>query len=243
MNKQLQHTINAHGGLALWGGLQELKVKASIGGSLFDLKGQSQTLRDVEIAIDCHAPRVTYAPFGTEDQYGLFEPDRVATMSGEEVREERRSPRDSFKGLALEAPWDLLHLAYFGGYAIWNYLCVPFAFIHPGFQISQGDPWQEADEIWQTMHVAFPPEIPTHCKSQTFYFDSKGLLRRLDYHAEIIGEIPTAHYCSEYRNFGGLSVATQRRAFFRNPDGTADLDKQFVHIDLSDVSLVRKYER
>src|SRR6266404_8713891 len=36
-------------------------------------------------------------------------------------------------------------------------------------------------ETWRQLSVIFPPGIPTHSVRQTFYFNDKGLLQRLDY--------------------------------------------------------------
>src|SRR3546814_3099699 len=82
-------------------------------------------------------------------------------------------------GMAREYPWDLLHLAYFCGYAGWNYLTTPFLFTYPGFETEEIEPWEEEGEIWRRLKVRFSPDIPTHCPEQIFHFDAKGLLRRL----------------------------------------------------------------
>ena len=50
---------------------------------------------------------------------------------------------------------------------------------------------------------------------QTFYFNEKGLLQRLDY--EAVG--PTAHYCFDHTAFGGLVFPTLRRVVRRPPSG------------------------
>jgi len=33
--------------------------------------------------------------------------------------------------------WDDLHLAYFSGYAMWNYLTTPFLFAMEGFEVEE----------------------------------------------------------------------------------------------------------
>ena len=65
---------------------------------------------------------------------GFFEPNRIAiqTESGRVV-DSRDDPRSAFRGHTRQTPWDDLHLAYFSGYALWNYLTVPFFRTYPGF--------------------------------------------------------------------------------------------------------------
>src|SRR3546814_15779584 len=101
----------------------------------------------------------------------------VETGAGR-VLERRPSPRAVFDGMAREYPWDLLHLAYFCGYAGWNYLTTPFLFTYPGFETEEIEPWEEEGEIWRRLKVRFSPDIPTHCPEQIFHFDAKGLLRQ-----------------------------------------------------------------
>src|SRR3546814_20705780 len=105
--------------------------------------------------------------------------------------------------MAREYPWDLLHLAYFCGYAGWNYLTTPFLFTYPGFETEEIEPWEEEGEIWRRLKVRFSPDIPTHCPEQIFHFDAKGLLRRLDYHSEVVNR-------SEERRVGKECVRTCR---------------------------------
>jgi hypothetical protein len=68
---------------------------------------------------------------------GLFElvrpcPRRCATdrvwieRRDGSVLEKCHHPRDAFAGHVWETKWDALHLTYFIGYAIWNYMSIPF---------------------------------------------------------------------------------------------------------------------
>jgi hypothetical protein len=63
------------------------------------------------------------------------------------------------------------------------------------------------------------------------------LISRLDYSAAVTGGVPTAHYSSDYRDFGGFKIATRRRAYRRNPDGTALTNFIAVAIDIADIRL------
>ena len=44
----------------------------------------------------------------------------------------------------MHTPWDVLQLAYFIGYAMWNYLTTPFLFTYPGVEAREIEPWHEA---------------------------------------------------------------------------------------------------
>ena len=76
--------------------------------------------------------------------------------------------------------------------------------------------FESGGRLW----VKFPTDIPTHNGfqaggEQTFFFNEKGLLQRLDYVA--VG--PAAHYCFDHATFGGLVFPTLRRVVSRPPSG------------------------
>jgi hypothetical protein len=50
---------------------------------------------------------------------------------------DRKNPRAAFDGHTVETPWDDLNLAYFSGYAMWNYLNAPFIFALPRFKTEE----------------------------------------------------------------------------------------------------------
>lgn len=147
------------------------------------------------------------------------------------------NPRAAFQGHTVETAWDDLHLAYFSSYAIWNYLNTPFLFQLPGVGTEEIEPWDEHGERRRRLKVTFPDSIATHCPEQVFHIDGGGLISRLDYSAMVTGGIPTAHYTSEYRDFSGIKIATQRRAYRRNADGNAITDGGVVAIDIADIRL------
>jgi hypothetical protein len=128
-----------------------------------------------------------------------------------------------------------LNLAYFSGYAMWNYLTTPFIFAQPGFKTEEIEPWHEDGERRRRLKVIFPDHIATHCTEQIFHVDGDGLIRRMDYSAPVAGGALTAHYLSDHKDFSGIKVATKRRALRRKPDDTAVPDPVFVAIDIADI--------
>jgi hypothetical protein len=63
-----------------------------------------------------------------------------------EVIAERHDPRAVFGG-RRNLWWDDLDLLYFGGYALWGYLCAPFIFTRDGFEIEDEEPWREGSPV------------------------------------------------------------------------------------------------
>lgn len=232
MSELLDVVIKAHGGLRIWDATRELEVRATISGGLWERKGHPTALRDVRITAQTHSQHVEYSPFGMADRRSVFTPDRVQiTNDNGDILAQRISPRASFNGHELTTPWDELQLAYFSGYAMWNYLATPFIFVLPGFVCVEGAPWSERGERWRTLGVTFPAYVATHARFQTFYFGPDGLLRRLDYTAEVTGGAATAHYTSNFESVSGLMYPTKRRAYTLGADNLPSSDRPVVAID------------
>ncbi|MGO9830366.1 MAG: hypothetical protein ACLPJH_09510 [Myxococcaceae bacterium] len=236
----LDLAMAAHGGLPRWRELRGLKFRVSSGGLLFDWKWQRRTLNGLEGFVDCSRPRAMLSNYPEPGHRGVFHPAvvRIETHAGEVVRE-RRAPRLAFASTRRALFWDHLDLLYFAGYAIWNYLCAPFLLASPGFATEEVSPWREGNEEWRRLRVRFPPEVPTHSQEQVFYFDTAGLLRRLDYTAEVVGSwAKAAHYCHAPKEFSGLMVPTRRRVVPRRADNVARSGPTLVWIDVAEVAPV-----
>jgi len=182
---------------------------------------------------------VSYRPFIAEGMRSSCTPDHtiIETLDGKPIKN-RRNPRAAFNGHTVGSPWDDLNLAYFSGYAIWNYLTAPFIFALPGFETEEIEPWQDNGEKRRRLRVVIPERIATHCPEQTFHVNGHGLICRMDYSAPVTGGAPIAHYLHNYKDFSGIKFATQRRALRRRPDGTAVPDPVFVAIDIADIRLL-----
>lgn len=233
--------IAAHGGLDRWERLSEVRLHLVVGGQLWPLKKQDGIISDSMVVVDLHRQCASHYEFA---HYGLrtsFTADRVAieTTSGQLVAE-RGNPRAAFRGHVQDTPWDWLHLAYFAGYAISNYLTTPFSFVEPGYVTEELEPWHEESQSWRRLKVTFPAHIATHCAEQVFYFDSDGLLRRHDYTPEVIGAGPFAHsgahYTSEYQQFDGIMVPTRRRVYPVDANGTVAQQPYIVTLDIDRIT-------
>lgn len=238
MSKLRDLVIDAHGGLGRWKSVQTIEGDMSITGVMWAMKGWPDALKAVSVTARTQSQWISYRPFINDELRSVCTPAHtvIETTSGRAVKE-RRDPRDAFSDHVRETRWDELNLAYFSGYAMWNYLNAPFIFALDGVAAEEIAPWEDNGEQRRRLKVTFPDSIATHCSEQIFHIGGDGLIRRLDYSAQVVGGIPTAHYLSEYRDFGGLKIATKRRAHRRNPDGTAIPEPIAVAIDIADIRL------
>ena len=230
----LVDAIAAHGGLDRWRQIDRLILDVEIGGNILALKGCSPRLRRLRVEVDPREVHAVLTPFPRAGQRGIFERDRlrIETDDGTLVVE-RAIVRDASGAVPRRLLWSHLDLLYFLGYALWNYSGTPFVFTWPGFECREGAPWRlgdgpgspkrlrrEGGSIWRTLHVRYPPDVPTHCRDQVFYFDERHVLRRLDYTADVFGSFARgAHLCDDTRQFDGILIPTRRVVHPRRRNG------------------------
>ena len=208
-----ERLFQGHGGTRVWDQIGALEVKLRVGGNLLASKCVSPRTRSLT---GIFATRHTYArlsPFPKPGQVGVFSGQEVHIESdGGHIVGSRRFSRGEDGSVQVRPVWDDLDLLYFLGYALWNYCVTPFVFRWPGFSFQEGPTLNpEPGVSWRTLDVSYPPHFPTHSKSQRFYVNTQGLLVRLDYTAEVFGRwVHGAHFCQEYRVFGGLAFPTHR---------------------------------
>jgi signal transduction histidine kinase len=173
---------------------------------------------------------------GDPDDRWIFTKDRVwiERRDGWSV-EERSDPRAAFAGHRRETPWDRLHLTYFLGYAVWNYLAAPFLFTWPGFNSQELDRHVEGRETWRVLEVTYPDNIPAHTKTQRLYFDDAFMLKRLDYVTDVLGGV-AAHYCYDPVTLDGIVFRTLRRVRLRSQVPHPPIDegriRKIIHIGM-----------
>ncbi|MBQ0895399.1 hypothetical protein KBX37_20225 [Micromonospora sp. U56] len=238
VNELLEQAIAAHGGMDRWNELSSVSARVLGGGALWGLKGQEGVLDDVVTRAELHRQVARTTPFGRPDLSSVVTPDRVVieTAAGE-VAEERSRPRESFVGHEIATGWDRLHLAYFNGYAMWNYLTEPFLLAGPGFQLEELAPHHEDGEVWRALRVVFPDEVATHSREQTYYVDAEGHIRRHDYVPDVFGPgAPVAaNYSFDPRRYDGILVPTRRLVYLLDAEGRPDKNTVIVSIELQDV--------
>ena len=236
MNQLLESVLQAHGGLERWHRFKKVSATIVSGGGLLPMKGIEFDPSPLAGTATTQEECTLISPFGRSDWRMVFKPERVVieTDAGAVV-EERSKPRAAFAGHMINTPWDLLHRAYFNGYARWTYLNTPFLLAMPGFEVVEIAPWQEGPERWPGLRARFPDAIATHSHEQEFYFGGEDyLLRRHDYCLEIAGGVPVAQYVSEMTQAGGFWFPAKRRAYVRGPHLKPIHDLLLISLDLSD---------
>lgn len=219
--------IAAHGGLARFNELHSVEVTWITGGQLWDWKQQSEFNGPAHCVIDLHQQKHAHSPFLKAGQRSSYTPNRVA-IDGQ-VSEERVNPRAAFEGHQLDTPWDSLHLAYFAGYAMWNYLTLPFSLKSLGVDYSEIDSYTENGETWRAIKVNWSKSsVTTHCDEMILYFGPDALLRRLDYDVDVNPGARGFHYMSDYKNFDGIMVPTNRRVYLPGSDNKPLLEGPIV---------------
>jgi hypothetical protein len=241
--KFIEEIIQAHGGRALWDSLDGLKVNISAWGFLFKAK-HIPVLKDTRIWVSTRQPHLIFHDFPEAGQAGEFignEEVRILGSRGQ-VLQSRPKPRATFRGLRRNLWWDFLDFIYFGGYATWNYLMTPFLFSRAGFGFEYLGEKNDETGTLSCIRITFPDDVPTHCRTQTFYFDRNNLLRRLDYTAEVVGQwAHAAHLCDDYQDFSGLKIPTRRRV--RPMLGSRILSgPTLVALEIQDVQLKKHIE-
>lgn len=205
MQTLLNHVIEAHGGMARWNQFSTLSAHLSQGGIIWPLKGKGGMLDEVDIKIQLHRPWTSHSPFGAFGRRTAVSPEHVAIENDTGLVEQTSAPRASFAGHQLDTPWSDLQLAYFVGYAIWNYFTMPFTLARPGFTLVELSPWQEDGQT----------------------------LRRHDYEVDISGGAPAVHYLSGHVTVQGITVPTVHKIYVRDADGGHQPEPLVVSIDVS----------
>jgi hypothetical protein len=237
----LDDIIEAHGGRTLWNSIKSMESVISARGLLFTVK-RRPVLDHLRVTAHAHEPHFVFQDYPSPGSTGELIGNREVRITGPEGRVvwKRLNPRQAFKGLRRIVYWDALDFVYFGGYALWNYFTIPFLFLRGGFRFEALDTPGDGPPSWTKLVVTFPDDIPTHCRSQTFYVDEHRHIRRLDYTAEVVGHwVRAAHVCELYREFDGLRAPTRRRVL-PMPWGNMPLPGPvLVAIDIHDIRLIR----
>ena len=217
----LDEALEAHGGADALDDVAELVVELRGGGLAFTTHGLPPN-GAFKARVDPHRPHVVFADFLRCGRQATFTPERVTL--GDEARDDPR------RGLGTLHPrWDHLDMAYFCGYALWNYMTTPWLLRHA----------ETVELPERRLRARFPPRLPTHSPVQTFHFDAEGLLTRLDYTALVFGRwARAAHVCSEHRRFGPIVAPTVRRVTPRVA-GRVVREPTLVHLHVVDIEAKR----
>jgi hypothetical protein len=226
--------IEASGGMQCWNRLQRFTLQLSIDGALFSKAGHTGRFKDIAAEGSTHTQLVRFTGFSGASRCGVYRPECV-TIEDPEGRVLRTwsNPQRSFCDPAKHAVWDELHMVFFCGFSVWNYLTTPFFLARPEIRVEELPPWREQNQVWRRLRAVFPPTVVTHCSEQVFYFNDEGLQRRADH--ELFGT-SVAHYSWAHQTFCGISVPTLRRSLTLNPDGTAVVKPSLLDVEIFDAA-------
>ncbi|TGM01114.1 hypothetical protein EHQ76_10775 [Leptospira barantonii] len=210
----LEKSIHRYGGWDLWNRLDSVEFLFEfLGGPLPILKGLHKTFpmpgnvrvfpkKLIAEFLDYPIPgkKITF----NNGKVGIFDMNGTADVF------DIPNYRETFRGFRKYRRWNPLDTSYFFGYAITQYLSVPFTLMEYGvreFELADGGFQVDAE---------FPQNLHTHCRRQTYRFDREGLLVRNDYTADIVGPWANgAHFTTDFQTIEGFPVATKRNVFVR----------------------------
>jgi hypothetical protein len=228
----LDDAIDASGGMARWNGLSRFTLHLSVAGTLFSSTGHASEFKDVTAEGSTRTQSVRFTGINGGEHSGSFQPDAITIESLEgEILRTWRNPSLAFTETGSPTLADELHLVFFCGVAIWNYLTNPFLLAHPDVVVEELPPWQENNESWRRLRAQFPPSLITLAPEQIFYFDENALQRRTDH--DLFG-MKVAHYSWAHDSFGGIVVPTLRRAQTLRPDGTVVAKPVLMDVEIFD---------
>jgi hypothetical protein len=216
-----RRVLDAYGGESLWRSARAVEATVTARGLAFLAKGRSG-LHEVRVHASLDRPRAVLYPFSGQGRQAVVDAESVRIENADgDVVASRADPRRLFPGGRRTVYWDRLDVAYFAGYAAWNYLAFPALLLREDIE------WRELSDT--ALEARFPPRIPTHCERQLFHIDpASGLLQQHDYTAEVFGEWARAanvvlqHEAAEPIPFGpALLYPSRRRVTPRRPDGSA----------------------
>ena len=101
-------------------------------------------------------------------------------------------------------------------------------------------PHKENGETWHRLLVKYPPSIPTHCAEQVLYFNAQGLLQRMDYSVDVVGDMvagATLTTASIIPRSVASSFRPSRRAVSRTLKGAVLSGPTGVLLQMSDIKL------
>ena len=232
MTQALNRIFDAHGGLDHFRSLSSIDVEISAWGFLFTVK-RITPQRHARLTISTREPHVVLHDYPARAQSAVVQGGRRVEIRNADglLLEARDNPRQAFRSGRL-LRWDAIDFAYFCGYAMWNYMNLPFLLAFPGVTVTESDQQTTGTRL----QVSYPDTIPTHSATQELYFDQSGRLLRHDYTADVVGSwAKAAHLCRDYRQFGGLWVPTTRRVYPRGPGNRPLPLPTLVAVDIHDV--------
>jgi hypothetical protein len=213
----LEKAIARHGGWPAWMRFRSVVVTVpALRGLVPRAKGFPRTFAlPPEAEVRPHQRVAVFRDYPEEGRRGVFSNGAVQLeTSAGEVQTAVGDPRATFRGLHKLARWSPLDALYFFGYALTHYHSLPFSLLAARPLRSCAVRFE--GRLLSGVDVELPADLPTHCRRQSFYFESDGLLRRHDYVADIVGPFARgAHFWTNFTTVQGIAVARRRHVVLR----------------------------
>jgi hypothetical protein len=213
----LEAAVRRHGGWEAWRALQKIVVVPKrLSGMLPWLKGYRRTFQlPPRAEIDPHDGRATFFDYPVAGATSTFARGALSLTDPQgAIVTATGDGRAAFRGLRKWRRWTPADALYFFGYALTHYHALPFTLGHGrplGIHLIRSD-----GRRLTGVEVELPPELHTHSRRQTFYFDAEGLLRRHDYVADVAGAWARgAHFWRSFLTVEGIEMASVRHVVAR----------------------------
>ena len=209
----LDRAIDRHGGEDGKRRLAAVRLSVEhLGGRIPNAKGLGRTHpKPSVITVEPFAPRLTFHDYPEPGWTIVYDDGLLAVHPGEGGggRQLHMGYRETFRGLKKLRRWSPLDAAYFFGYAVSDYLSLPFSLADKA-SVGSGVT-RDGDMLLDRLDVRHPPGADTHSTKQSYYFAPDGLLVRHDYRADILGPVFTgAHESDDYDESLGVPIALRR---------------------------------
>jgi hypothetical protein len=231
----LDEVLATHGGIERWRSVTTITAWGRIGG-LLPRRFAGNKLAEFLVRVRVAEQHTVLHGFPEAGMRAVFDQGvvRIERDDGE-CLQRRVDPRLSFSGLSglrRNVRWDPLDVAYFAGYAFWNYLTSPLLLTHDDVIVT--------DDGHRRLQATFGGGLDTHCREQAFRVGHDGLITRHDFVAKPVGRWASATLrCDRHREFGGLVFATRRRVFPRGPGGLVLPRPTLLALEFDDIEVER----
>jgi hypothetical protein len=233
----LEQVLSASGGSDRWRNMRGFTVHMTMSGLLVEQKHRENSLKEVVIEADIREHSVRIMGFDASNDRLFCDLSQVGieNENGQVIQAERRSFEDWTKR-ASNGSWDVLDLAQFCGYSVWTLVAMPY-FLETAASIREGDPplVNGGLQPLRLMYVEFSEAASIYPLQQKLFFDSEGLLVRVDYDALELGGRPVSQFVSAYQNFSGYIIPTLRRLRPVGPE-TGPTKPPVLDIEIFDLS-------
>lgn len=230
----LDDVIEASGSMPRWNRLQRFALHFSIKGTLFSRVGRAREFKELIAEGSTRTQSVRFTGLTRGEKSGTYGPDSITieNLDGQVLRT-WLNPSLQFLDHGNDPLADDLHLVFFCGFSIWNYLTTPFLLARPDVTVEELSPWIENDQTWRRLRALFPPDIVTSSPEQIFYFDENSLQRRLDH--DLLG-MQVADYSWAHQPFSDVVIPTRRRSLALRSDGTSAPKSILLDVEVLDAT-------